>query len=285
MLCIIVFIHAIGLPNTWKTHFGVWNLWGSPLFAKTSCEKLDSNALAHSLFLSTVIFLSKKPKEKELDSKSQVIDGISRLICTAKHQHTMLRGKYQCPDTSPHLKLYCHLVFMSGLSYMLNKKCDVNIVLRAQYQLSVEIAKSPYDIFNMLTVIFFHPQSPLMEWSGMMWSFSSSLPSGQHMSSTSRWESLVTLSLCDPGHHPPNHPTNHHHLTLRCTCLTERLQRIRGKTNRPQAVIVFLWKSYWLTTMCSIHKISCCQFDVFDVDVVGCCCFFLHTTKRTSTIL
>lgn len=41
----------------------------------------------------TVIFLSKKPKEKELDSKSQVIDGISRLICTAKHQHTMLRGK------------------------------------------------------------------------------------------------------------------------------------------------------------------------------------------------
>ncbi|KAG7230073.1 hypothetical protein INR49_009793 [Caranx melampygus] len=38
-----------------------------------------------------LIFLSKKPKEKELDSKSQVIDGISRLICTAKHQHTMLR--------------------------------------------------------------------------------------------------------------------------------------------------------------------------------------------------
>lgn len=40
-----------------------------------------------------MIFLSKKPKEKELDSKSQVIDGISRLICTAKHQHTMLRGE------------------------------------------------------------------------------------------------------------------------------------------------------------------------------------------------
>lgn len=45
------------------------------------------------LFPLTVIFLSKKPKEKDLDSKSQVIDGISRLICTAKHQHTMLRGK------------------------------------------------------------------------------------------------------------------------------------------------------------------------------------------------
>lgn len=38
-----------------------------------------------------VIFLSKKPKEKDVDSKSQVIDAISRLICTAKHQHTMLK--------------------------------------------------------------------------------------------------------------------------------------------------------------------------------------------------
>ncbi|XP_078069636.1 phosphofurin acidic cluster sorting protein 2-like [Mustelus asterias] len=38
-----------------------------------------------------VMFLSKKPKEKELDSKSQVIEGISRLICTAKHQQTMLK--------------------------------------------------------------------------------------------------------------------------------------------------------------------------------------------------
>ncbi|XP_055492266.1 phosphofurin acidic cluster sorting protein 2-like isoform X3 [Leucoraja erinacea] len=38
-----------------------------------------------------VMFLSKKPREKELDSKSQVIEGISRLICTAKHQQTMLK--------------------------------------------------------------------------------------------------------------------------------------------------------------------------------------------------
>ncbi|XP_043826881.1 phosphofurin acidic cluster sorting protein 1 isoform X1 [Dromiciops gliroides] len=37
------------------------------------------------------IFLSKKPREKELDSKSQVIEGISRLICSAKQQQTMLR--------------------------------------------------------------------------------------------------------------------------------------------------------------------------------------------------
>lgn len=37
------------------------------------------------------IFLSKKSREKEVDSKSQVIEGISRLICSAKQQQTMLR--------------------------------------------------------------------------------------------------------------------------------------------------------------------------------------------------
>lgn len=39
-----------------------------------------------------VMFLPKKSKDKEVESKSQVIDGISRLICTAKQQQTMLRG-------------------------------------------------------------------------------------------------------------------------------------------------------------------------------------------------
>ncbi|XP_051503306.1 phosphofurin acidic cluster sorting protein 2-like isoform X2 [Myxocyprinus asiaticus] len=38
-----------------------------------------------------VIFLPKKTKDKEAESKSQVIEGISRLICTAKHQQTMLK--------------------------------------------------------------------------------------------------------------------------------------------------------------------------------------------------
>ncbi|XP_072102177.1 phosphofurin acidic cluster sorting protein 1a isoform X2 [Mobula birostris] len=38
------------------------------------------------------IFLSKRPKEKEVDSKSQVIEGISRLICSAKpQQHSTLK--------------------------------------------------------------------------------------------------------------------------------------------------------------------------------------------------
>uniref|UniRef100_A0A3B3TTF0 Phosphofurin acidic cluster sorting protein 2 n=1 Tax=Poecilia latipinna TaxID=48699 RepID=A0A3B3TTF0_9TELE len=38
-----------------------------------------------------VMFLQKKSKDKEVESKSQVIEGISRLICAAKHQQTMLR--------------------------------------------------------------------------------------------------------------------------------------------------------------------------------------------------
>uniref|UniRef100_A0A8C2H0M1 Phosphofurin acidic cluster sorting protein 2 n=1 Tax=Cyprinus carpio TaxID=7962 RepID=A0A8C2H0M1_CYPCA len=38
-----------------------------------------------------MMFLPKKTKDKEAESKSQVIEGISRLICTAKHQQTMLK--------------------------------------------------------------------------------------------------------------------------------------------------------------------------------------------------
>lgn len=38
-----------------------------------------------------VMFLPKKTKDKDLESKSQCIEGISRLICTAKHQQNMLR--------------------------------------------------------------------------------------------------------------------------------------------------------------------------------------------------
>ncbi|KAM4720934.1 phosphofurin acidic cluster sorting protein 1 isoform 2-T2 [Rhinophrynus dorsalis] len=37
------------------------------------------------------LFLSKKPKEKETDAKSQIIEGITRLICSARQQQTMLR--------------------------------------------------------------------------------------------------------------------------------------------------------------------------------------------------
>ncbi|KAM9301643.1 phosphofurin acidic cluster sorting protein 1 [Gastrophryne carolinensis] len=37
------------------------------------------------------IFLSKKPKEKEADAKYQIIEGITRLICSARQQNVMLR--------------------------------------------------------------------------------------------------------------------------------------------------------------------------------------------------
>ncbi|XP_029454671.1 phosphofurin acidic cluster sorting protein 2 isoform X3 [Rhinatrema bivittatum] len=38
-----------------------------------------------------VMFLPKKTKDKDVESKSQCIEGISRLICTAKHQQNMLQ--------------------------------------------------------------------------------------------------------------------------------------------------------------------------------------------------
>ncbi|XP_060037157.1 phosphofurin acidic cluster sorting protein 2 isoform X2 [Erinaceus europaeus] len=38
-----------------------------------------------------VMFLPKKAKDKDMEAKSQCIEGISRLICTAKHQQNMLR--------------------------------------------------------------------------------------------------------------------------------------------------------------------------------------------------
>uniref|UniRef100_A0A8C8SJQ6 Phosphofurin acidic cluster sorting protein 2 n=1 Tax=Pelusios castaneus TaxID=367368 RepID=A0A8C8SJQ6_9SAUR len=38
-----------------------------------------------------VMFLPKKTKDREIESKSQCIEGISRLICTAKHQQNMLQ--------------------------------------------------------------------------------------------------------------------------------------------------------------------------------------------------
>lgn len=46
------------------------------------------------------IFLGKKLKEKEVDSKSQVIEGISRLICSAKQQQTILKGRARRPGRS-----------------------------------------------------------------------------------------------------------------------------------------------------------------------------------------
>ncbi|KAM6909141.1 phosphofurin acidic cluster sorting protein 1 isoform 3-T3 [Xenentodon cancila] len=61
----------------------------------------DPQALVNTMAMTVVtkeknkkvptIFLGKKPKEKDVDSKSQVIEGISRLICSAKQQQTILK--------------------------------------------------------------------------------------------------------------------------------------------------------------------------------------------------
>lgn len=47
---------------------------------------MDDN---RTLFL-PVMFLPKKTKDKDVESKSQCIEGISRLICTAKHQQNKI---------------------------------------------------------------------------------------------------------------------------------------------------------------------------------------------------
>lgn len=60
----------------WLGEAGTRGLWLSPA----------------ALFL-LVMFLPKKTKDKDVESKSQCIEGISRLICTAKHQQNMLRGE------------------------------------------------------------------------------------------------------------------------------------------------------------------------------------------------
>ncbi|XP_032041604.1 phosphofurin acidic cluster sorting protein 2-like isoform X1 [Aythya fuligula] len=80
-----------GIKNTLKSNFrslqvsripGVGELVPPSTMAMTVVTKEKNKK---------VMFLSKKPKEKDLEPKSQVIEGITRLICTAKHQNTMLR--------------------------------------------------------------------------------------------------------------------------------------------------------------------------------------------------
>lgn len=82
----MVYVNIINKNSSW---FDVDS--GISYFAH-NCS-LDLALLSRDLFLA-VMFLSKKPKEKDLEPKSQVIEGITRLICTAKHQNTMLRGKW-----------------------------------------------------------------------------------------------------------------------------------------------------------------------------------------------
>uniref|UniRef100_A0A663MT67 Phosphofurin acidic cluster sorting protein 1 n=1 Tax=Athene cunicularia TaxID=194338 RepID=A0A663MT67_ATHCN len=80
-----------GIKNTLKSNFRSLQVSRIP----GTGELVPPNTMAMTVVTKEknkkVMFLSKKPKEKDLEPKSQVIEGITRLICTAKHQNTMLR--------------------------------------------------------------------------------------------------------------------------------------------------------------------------------------------------
>uniref|UniRef100_A0A8C2I5Q3 Phosphofurin acidic cluster sorting protein 1a n=1 Tax=Cyprinus carpio TaxID=7962 RepID=A0A8C2I5Q3_CYPCA len=66
---------------------------GNKSTLKCAFRSLQVSRLPGSFELQTVpnLFLGKKPKERDTESKSQVIEGITRLICSAKNQQTSLR--------------------------------------------------------------------------------------------------------------------------------------------------------------------------------------------------
>uniref|UniRef100_A0A671RFN9 Phosphofurin acidic cluster sorting protein 1-like n=1 Tax=Sinocyclocheilus anshuiensis TaxID=1608454 RepID=A0A671RFN9_9TELE len=85
-----------GCKNTLKSAF--WSLQVSRLPGGGASEpQAPGNTMAMTVVTKEknkkvpTIFLGKKPKEREMDSKSQVIEGISRLICSAKQQQTILK--------------------------------------------------------------------------------------------------------------------------------------------------------------------------------------------------
>ncbi|XP_067335323.1 phosphofurin acidic cluster sorting protein 2 isoform X2 [Channa argus] len=78
--------------NTLKCNFRSLQVSRLPLGgAELSLQPTMSMTVVTKEKNKKVMFLPKKSKDKEVESKSQVIEGISRLICTAKHQQTMLR--------------------------------------------------------------------------------------------------------------------------------------------------------------------------------------------------
>ncbi|XP_072240111.1 phosphofurin acidic cluster sorting protein 1-like [Leuresthes tenuis] len=72
-----------GMKNTLKSNFRCLQV------SRLSAGELMSLTVVMKEKNKKVMFLSKKAKEKEAESRSQVIEGISRLICTSKHQHTL----------------------------------------------------------------------------------------------------------------------------------------------------------------------------------------------------
>ncbi|CAH2256617.1 Hypothetical predicted protein [Pelobates cultripes] len=77
--------------NTMKSNFRSLQVSRLPPAGETTLPNSMAMTIVTQEKNKKVMFLSKKPKEKEAESRSQVIEGISRLICTAKNQNTMLR--------------------------------------------------------------------------------------------------------------------------------------------------------------------------------------------------
>ncbi|XP_029949260.1 phosphofurin acidic cluster sorting protein 1-like [Salarias fasciatus] len=72
-----------GVKNTLKSNFRCLQV------SRLSRGDLMSMTVVTKEKNKKVMFLSKKMKEKDAESRSQVIEGISRLICTSKHHHTL----------------------------------------------------------------------------------------------------------------------------------------------------------------------------------------------------
>uniref|UniRef100_A0A803T335 Phosphofurin acidic cluster sorting protein 2 n=1 Tax=Anolis carolinensis TaxID=28377 RepID=A0A803T335_ANOCA len=77
--------------NTLKCTFRSLQVSRLPTSGETTSTPTMSMTVVTKEKNKKVMFLPKKVKDKEFDSKSQCIDGISRLICTAKNQQNMLR--------------------------------------------------------------------------------------------------------------------------------------------------------------------------------------------------
>ncbi|XP_028916762.1 phosphofurin acidic cluster sorting protein 2 isoform X1 [Ornithorhynchus anatinus] len=77
--------------NTLKCTFRSLQVSRLPCSGETTATPTMSMTVVTKEKNKKVMFLPKKTKDKEYESKSQCIEGISRLICTAKHQQNMLR--------------------------------------------------------------------------------------------------------------------------------------------------------------------------------------------------
>ncbi|KAF3845278.1 hypothetical protein F7725_008441 [Dissostichus mawsoni] len=78
------------LQNTLKCNFRSLQVSRLPLGGRAEPSTHHDMTVVTKEKNKKVMFLPKKSKDK-VESKSQLIEGISRLICTAKHQQTMLR--------------------------------------------------------------------------------------------------------------------------------------------------------------------------------------------------